>query len=553
MLVCDIVATRPADIVGRRYGTEQVMQGRSVRRQPPIRRRWTLVAAAAAMLVLAGCTSSPKPSTALEPASPAPSSSATGNSGNNGTVNWTQCDDVATQILNQPVRGYQFDCGSITVPADWKHPGDGKTFRIALIRVRNDNQTNRIGSLLVNPGGPGGSGVELAVQLTQEIPNAISHRFDLVGFDPRGVGRSTEVQCIGSAAQDKLYAAPPDPASAQAFNSIVALTKQTEAACGTKYGDQLPLFSTEQAARDMDAIRQAVGDQKMTYLGYSYGTLLGAVYAQLFPTKVRAMVLDGAIDPAQSSIARSEAQAAGFELAYRDFVNWCHANPSQCPIASNPRGAINTALANAAKSPRTYTDGRKVTDGWVYYGIIQAMYSQSLWGALAQGVAQLGQGNPRIIMALADSYTERSPNGQYSNLLDANLAVNCADFASEPTVAQIRVLQAQWRTKYPMFGASTALGLLSCAQGEWPGKPDAYPTGPATGAPPILVVGTTNDPATPYAGTAKLAGMLGVGEVLTWQGEGHTAYPQTPCITTAVDNYLIDLKPPPKNTVCPKQ
>ena len=135
----------------------------------------------------------------------------------------------------------------------------------------------------------------------------------------------------------------------------------------------------------------------------------------------------------------------------------------------------------------------------------------------------------------------------------ANLAVNCADFASEPTVAQVRQLQSQWRTKYPMFGASSAVGLLSCAAGEWPGKDDPYPTGKAAGAPPILVVGTTNDPATPYAGTAKLANMLGVGQVLTWQGEGHTAYPQTPCITNAVDSYLLNLQMPPKNTVCPKR
>jgi len=516
-----------------------------------MKRRFAVVAALAAALALAACTSStptPTPSTALLPATGAPSGST-----DTSTVNWTPCSNVASQILNQPVRGYTFDCGSIKVPQNWQHPNDGKTFSLALIRVRNDNQTNRIGSLLVNPGGPGASGIELAVDLTQELPNAITDRFDIVGFDPRGVGRSTEVQCISAKDQDELYAETPDPVSDAQFNEIVTDTKQAETTCGTKYGGQLPLFSTEQAARDMDAIRSAVGDPKLSYLGYSYGTLLGAVYAQLFPTKIRAMVLDGAIDPLQGAVARSEAQAGGFELAYGDFVTWCKANASQCPISHDPRSAINSALAAAGKAPQTNTDDRKVTDGWVYYGVISAMYSQQLWPILGQAIAQLGQHNPRLIMALADQYVERDANGNYSNLLDANLAVNCADFASEPTVAQVRQLQTQWRKKYPMFGASTALGLLSCAAGEWPGKDDPYPTGKAAGAPPILVVGTTNDPATPYAGTAKLANMLGVGQVLTWQGEGHTAYPQTACITNAVDNYLINLQMPPKNTVCPKQ
>ena len=314
---------------------------------------------------------------------------------------------MASQILNQPVRGYTFDCGSIKVPQDWQHPNDGKTFDLALIRVRNNNQSNRIGSLLVNPGGPGASGVELAVELTQELPNAITDRFDLIGFDPRGVGHSTEVQCISAKDQDKLYAETPDPVSAAQFNSIVTDTKQAETACGTKYGAQLSLFSTEQAARDMDAIRAAVGDSKLSYLGYSYGTLLGAVYAQLFPTKIRAMVLDGAIDPLQGAVARSEAQAGGFELAFGDFVTWCKANASQCPIWKDPRGAVTSAIAAAGKAPLTNADGRKVTDGWVYYGIISAMYSQHLWPILGQAIAQLGQHNPRLIMALADQYVER--------------------------------------------------------------------------------------------------------------------------------------------------
>ncbi|HKE63859.1 MAG TPA: alpha/beta hydrolase, partial [Micromonosporaceae bacterium] len=293
------------------------------------------------------------------------------------------------------------------------------------------------------------------------------------------------------------------------------------------------------------------GEAKINFLGFSYGTLLGAVYAELFPTHIRAMVLDGAIDPLQSLTARSESQAVGFSRAFNDFVTWCKATANQCPISSDPKGAVVNAINAARTHQLTYTDGRKVTSGWVYLAVIQAMYLKAFWPILGQSIALLGNGNAIGIMHLADEYAERSPNGQYSNLLDANLAVNCADFASEPSISQIRTLQSQWRTKYPLFGAPAALGLLSCAKGEWPGGDDPYPVGPAKGAPPILVVGTKNDPATPYEGTAKLANMLGVGEVLTWDGDGHTAYPQTACITSAVDNYLLALKMPPTNTVCP--
>jgi pimeloyl-ACP methyl ester carboxylesterase len=503
-----------------------------------------MVLTGALMLALAACTSSPTPVTSLGTTS--------GSGGNgSGTIAWKPCNDIAQQVLGQPVPGFTFDCGSVTVPQDWHNPHNGKTFSIALVRVHNNRETDPLGSLLMNPGGPGVSGVDDAVGLIQELPNDVSRRFDLIGFDPRGVGRSAPITCLSAKEEDASYAADPDPVAMAGFNQLVTLTKQLEAACGKKYGSTLQLFSTEQTARDIDAIRIGLGESKINFLGYSYGTLLGGVYAELFPHNIRAMVLDGAIDPLLSSQARSEAQAAGFQRAFGDFVAWCKANANQCPISRDPQGAVVAAINKARTVQLTYTDGRKVTSGWVFLGVIQAMYLKAFWPVLGQSIALLGQGNPVGIMRLADAYAERNPDGSYSNLLEANLAVNCADFAKEPTVAQIRVLQSQWRQKYPLFGASSALGLLSCAPGEWPGKPDPYPIGPAKGAPPILVVGTKNDPATPYEGTAKLANMLGVGEVLTWDGDGHTAYPQTTCITTAVDNYLLNLTMPPKNTVCP--
>jgi pimeloyl-ACP methyl ester carboxylesterase len=292
-----------------------------------------------------------------------------------------------------------------------------------------------------------------------------------------------------------------------------------------------------------------VGDEKLTYLGFSYGTLLGAVYAELFPTKVRAMVLDGAVDPKQNPVASSEGQAAGFELAFSNFTAWCKQTPAKCPISADPRGAVIEAINSARTAPAKDAKGRAATAGWVFYAVVSTLYSQDTWQYLAQAIADLKKGNPKIAFLLADSYAERDADGHYKNLFDANNAVNCVDSDQYPTVEQVRALQSQWRAKYPLFGAPLAVGLATCA--VWPAKKDPYPVGPATGAPPIVVVGTKGDPATPYESTPKLADMLGTGTVVTWEGEGHTAYPETTCIRTAIDSYFIDLKVPAKGLTCP--
>ncbi len=486
-------------------------------------------------------TASPSPSTA--PGSDAPVTPL------GQPIGWKACPNLPSYYAQPPASGFTFDCGKITVPQDWKHPDNGKTFVIAVARARADKQSDRIGSLLMNPGGPGGSGMELLAEIAGSMPSAVTSRFDLVGFDPRGVGQSSPVKCLSTKDEDAAFAAEPDPKTQAAFDQIVALSKKIGDACGAKYPDQLALYSTEQSARDIDALRQAVGDAKTTYLGFSYGTLLGSVYAQLFPHKVRALVLDGAVDPKQSYVASSESQAAGFQHAFDDFATWCKANASTCPIADDPQGEVLQAMDNARRSPIRDASGREATAGMIMVAVSSAMYTQQYWLPLAQTFALLKQGDPRGVFILADAYTERRKDGTYNNLFDVFETVSCADAQNLPTLAEIRTYQAEWRKKYPLFGGPMAVGMVSCA--VWPNQHDPYPTGKAVGSPPILVVGTTGDPATPYAQTAKLAKMLGVGEVLTWNGEGHTAYPQTRCIIDAVDNYLINLKMPPPNTVCP--
>jgi len=468
---------------------------------------------------------------------------------------WRPCPDVPEDLVGRSAPGMRYECASIAVPQDWANPSGSGTFEIALLRARSSRQQARVGSLVVNPGGPGGSGIDTAVYLSfgaafGGLPDEITDRFDIVGFDPRGVSRSSPVECISDADLDATFGADPDPDTEAEFDAVEAINKRVGDGCGAEYGDKLRYFSTEQAARDMDAVRDAVGDEKLTYLGYSYGTLLGATYAQLFPNKIRALVLDGAVDPGQDMVAGSESQAKGFERAFTNFTNWCTQAGGRCPIGPDARGAVTDSLEKARVSPVRGRDGREATAGWVFYAVISSLYTEQGWQDLAKAIDDLQSGDPSGVFELADRYAERDGSGRYTNFFDANLAVNCADSTAKPTLAQIRSYQSQWRAKYPLFGAALAVGMLPCAY--WPGERDPYPTGAAKGAPPIVVVGTTGDPATPYEQTAKLADMLGVGVVLTWEGEGHTAYPQTECVTKAVDRYLIDLEVPQAGLRCPR-
>ena len=509
-------------------------------------RRRVALAAIAVLAVTAGC--SPQ----VQWQNPTASPGASGVTAT-GSVDWSSCTTTALKLNPQFPSDLAAQCGTIKVPQNWAtakdgKATDGKTFDIALIRIRSTRQHDRIGSVVINPGGPGGSGFDYAPSLAGDV-GPLLERFDLVGFDPRGVGQSSPVKCISDTDLDASFGYEPDPTTDASYQGLVTLSQKIADECKAKYGDSLSLFATEEAARDIDAIRAALGEQKITYLGFSYGTLLGAVYAELFPKNIRAMVLDGAIDPKQDTVASSEGQAAGFELAFTNFTTWCKATPARCPISADPRGAVVDAINTARTAPAKDASGRVATAGWVFYAVVSTLYSQEAWQYLAQAIADLKSGNPRIAFLLADSYAERDSAGRYKNLFDANDAVNCADSAQYPSVTDIRTLQSTWRAKYPLFGGPLAVGLVSCS--VWPAKKDPYPVGPATGAPPIVVVGTKGDPATPYESTAKLAAMLGTGTVLTWNGEGHTAYPSTTCIRNAVDGYLIDLKVPAVGLTCP--
>ncbi|MGH3682051.1 MAG: alpha/beta hydrolase, partial [Natronosporangium sp.] len=483
--------------------------------------------------------------------------------GDPAEVAWEPCpelldelvgDIAPTGFIEQMTEQIAYECGTVSVPQDWSAPDASERFEISLLRARNNDQQDRIGSLFVNPGGPGASGIDSAVflsfgPLVGGLPEEVTDRFDLVGFDPRGVGRSSPVECLTDAELDASFGGVPDPQSQAGFDALVADTQAQAQACGAKYGETLRHFSTRQTAQDLDALRAAVGDEQLSYLGFSYGTLLGAVYAQLFPEQVRALVLDGAVDPEQDPVAATEEQAAGFERALDNFADWCAGTPDECPLEPDARTAVADAIESAGSDPVPGEDGRVATDGWVFWSVVSTLYSRDAWPALGAALEQLGGGDPSGVFQLADAYTQRATDGSYPNIFDANSAVNCADDDSELTVAQIRGLQQDWRETYPVFGAPLAMSLLGCAL--WPADSDPYPVGPAGGAPPILVVGTLGDPATPYESSQRLADLLGTGTVLTFEGEGHTAYPGTDCINDAVDAYLIDLTVPADGTTCP--
>jgi pimeloyl-ACP methyl ester carboxylesterase len=515
------------------------------------------VAAVAATLILSACTTSTGGHPTAASSAPSPTAAGSGQptpaTPSIGLIRFVDCTSAIKKAIGHhggSSRPLQFGCGRMRVPLDYRHP-DGATVTLTVVRAHYERQHDRIGSLIINPGGPGGSGLDAAVGSSLSLPINILQRFDIVGFDPRGIGASGALHCIPAALKDKTVAADPDARTAAQFAAQIRLAKEIAEGCRAAYGAKLPLYDTEETARDLDLVRQAVGDSRLNYLGYSYGTLLGAVYAQLFPHRIRAMVLDGAVDPRQSDVSAAESQARSFEAAFDQYAADCRAH--DCPIAPHPRQFVTGLLADARRHPIPTSKGgdpRRATAGNVELAVASALYSQSDWPKLSKALYAAAHGDSRKVLALDDQYTERMGNGHYSNLLDANVVINCGDTSPRATVATARAKLPVWRAKYPLFGAGQAIGLLGCA--EWEEPANRYPTVHPAGAPPILVVGTLHDPATPYAAAQALTGQLGSGVLLSWNGEGHTAYPQTACVRRHVDAYLIDLTLPPRGTVCPR-
>ncbi|MFB7029380.1 MULTISPECIES: alpha/beta hydrolase [unclassified Streptomyces] len=447
-----------------------------------------------------------------------------------------------------------FQCATLKVPLDYAKPEAGE-IELAVSRVRATGPGKRIGSLLVNPGGPGGSAVGyLQGYAGIGYPAPVRARYDMVAVDPRGVARSEPVECLTGPGMDAYTQVDQTPDDAAETDALGAAFKEFADGCAQRSGKVLPHVSTVETARDMDVLRAVLGDERLNYVGASYGTFLGATYAELFPGRVGRLVLDGAMDPSLPALDLNRDQTAGFETAFRAFAADCVAK-ADCPLGTGSVPAAGEALKKFFRAvdaePLPTGESRKLGESLATTGVIAAMYDEGAWPQLREALTQAKGGQGAGLLALADSYYEREPDGEYANLMAANAAVNCLDLpAAYRGPADAAKAVPSFEKASPVFGAGLAWAALNCTY--WPspaaGRPHRIT---AEGAAPILVVGTTRDPATPYKWAESLAGQLSSGTLLTYEGDGHTAYGRgSDCVDTAINTYLLEGTPPADGKRC---
>jgi pimeloyl-ACP methyl ester carboxylesterase len=463
-------------------------------------------------------------------------------------------DGVAEAGTNPPVvpvawspcaNGLQ--CSSVVVPVDYARP-DGPTLTIALARHPAGDPAARIGSLVINPGGPGGSGIDdLPNELAALDPEVLA-RFDIVSFDPRGVERSNPVNCGETPGPSGAPTQLPDPTPTDPATQKALVDNDVAYAadCKKASGALLDYVGTVDAAMDLERIRVALGDPQLTYVGHSYGTLLGETYADLYPTHIRAMVLDSVIDPSLSMAEMVSDQAVGFETVLDDFLTWCQASAS---CGWHPVGDPKTALLGLIAAGRVQRlpgyGGRGAGPGEFYDALLNGLGAQSFWPSLGRALGQAQAGNGAAILALSDSYTTHGS----TNLSDANAAVNCLDHPSPSDPAQYPALAAAAAARAPVFGPLLMWGILGCGVWEEPATRLQHDIS-APGSPPILVVGTTKDPATPYGWAVHVAAMLQHGVLVTRDGEDHVAEFYSPCVRALVAAYVVAGTAPPSGITC---
>lgn len=465
------------------------------------------------------------------------------------SLSWGTCGGSPTG------RGLQ--CATLQVPLNYAEP-HGATIGIALDRLPATG--SRIGSLLINPGGPGASGIDFLPDVAPQLSAQLKAHFDIVGFDPRGVGASDPVLCATGPQLDSYLAVDGAPPTAAGVASLIAADRTLVKGCQAESGALLPHVGTVDAARDLDRIRQAVGDAKLNYLGFSYGTFLGATYADEFPTHIRAMVLDGAENPALGAVATVDSQAAAVDAELGDFFDWCATGSNGCAWKpAGGRGAMEAAVLALVAQTRQHplvVNGTTLSGGTsrslgptqVVYGTAEALYSPSSWPTLGQALQHASQRNGGELLSLFDTYVMRSSDGQYGNLIEANNAVGCEDQVW-PSATQIESDAPAAEKAAPVFGLANLYSGLLCTVWPYPATDHPHPI-TAAGSPPIVVVGSTGDPATPYAWAQALASQLSKGVLVTRVGDGHTGYLVSSCVRAVVDTYLVGLRAPASGTRC---
>lgn len=509
------------------------------RRMPPARLLRRVVAAlAVTAVVLTGCApakhqvSAPTPAPSVAEADHGDLASFYGQQ-----LEWSTCDEG--------------QCAKVRVPLDYDDPA-GTTIQLALARHKAPGTP--LGSLLVNPGGPGASGVDFLGGFVGEATDDLLKNFDIVSFDPRGVQRSSPVRCVDDAEMDRITAIDPPDGSDESLQDAIDESAKFSKECVNTSGEVPAHIDTVSAAKDLDIMRSALGDASLYYLGFSYGTKLGATYAALFPQQAGRLVLDGALDPTLTDGDVEEGQAGGFEKALRAYVADCQAG-SKCPLSGSVDDGmqqIGDLLDRARKQPLQTTDGRPLTQALAFTGIALTLYSQSYWSALTDGLnAAIHEGDGTLLLSYSDAYYDRGADGTYTtNSTEAFRSITCLDERSDPDFDAMRTQAKQISKVAPTVGQFFSYGGTTCADWAVP-EVGGLKDYSAQGAPPIVVVGTTNDPATPYAWAEKLATTLSSGVLLTYEGEGHTAYRSSnTCIANAVDSYLIGGTVPADGTRC---
>lgn len=456
------------------------------------------------------------------------------------------------QIFADPA----FQCARMEVPLDYARPGE-RTGTIAVLRHAAPASPERIGSLVINPGGPGASGVQTAAYLSTSLAQTeVGRRFDIVGFDPRGVGASEPtIRCLEPAERDADRRDDDTDASPAGVAQTEAEERRTAELCAQRSGlDLLANAGTRDVARDMDVLRATLGDPRLTYLGYSYGTRIGSTYAEQFPANVRAMVLDGALDPDQDPTTELIEQGRGFQGAFDAFARDCASRPD-CPLGQDPARttqAYQQLTRPLIDAPLPLPDGRVLSYADAQQGTINALYVETYWPRLVRALNDLRAGQGAALMTLADEYYERNRDGTYASSQDAFEVVRCADDPRVTDPAQSLARAQAYNEAAPFLdsgrGASSARD--SCA--FWPTPPTSQPHVPQVpGLAPPLVVSTTGDPATPYQAGVELARALG-GSLLTKVGDEHTAvFQSSQCVDDIATRYLIDGTPAPPGATCP--
>ena len=461
----------------------------------------------------------------------------------NQQVKWTACGD-------------ELECARMQVPLDYAKP-DGKRISLRLARHLAD-PGKRIGSLVINPGGPGEPGSETATYADELLDAKVVAAYDVVGFDPRGTGRSAPVDCLSDKELTEYLAADPTPDDAAEVKELEAASKAFAEGCRKRSGELVDHVSTVEAARDMDLLRAVLDEEKLTYMGFSYGTKLGAVYAELFPKRVGRFVLDAALDPTVGQLESSLVQAEGFETALRSYVADCQRKKG-CPVAAEDgaqgKKAVDQGMRKIAdllerigEKPLP-ADGRKLQGGDAFYGVVTPLYSEEYWPLLSSALREAFRGDGTELLELSDEYNEREDDTYENNSSEAISVIDCLDDPGSITVEQVPEYIEKFEKVAPTFGEVFAWGLPACS-GFGFDKGRDIPV-KAKGAAPILVVGTTRDPATPMVWAEALADQLDSGVLIRRDGDGHGGYNVgNACVDRAVDNYLLRGKVPRNGLSC---